>query len=97
MAYFLTVHNKDGSLLHHNEKHPTLESVLQIISENYLLDAEAPHRWNGYFAVKSGELTRLYINSCTSGQLLRDDIRHIDIMNDRGLLETETWNTEPAG
>lgn len=94
--YFLTVIARDGSFLHYCEKRDELEDILDFVSRNYLADAAEPHRWNGYFAVRSGQLTRLYLSRATAGLLLRDDIERIDIVNERGLLETATWEREPA-
>jgi hypothetical protein len=91
MPYFLTVTKRDGSYLHHRERYPDLQSAIAIVSREYLTDAAEPHRWNGYFAVRGGQLTRLYLNRATAGLLLRDDIERIDIVNERGLLETATW------
>ena len=96
MVYFLTVRNKDGSFQHNREKYTTLEAVLAIVSENYLADSDIPHRWNGYFALRNGELTRLYLTQGTTAPLLREDIDRIDIMNERGFLESETHESEPS-
>jgi hypothetical protein len=96
MAYFLTVRKKDGALLHDREKYPALEAALQTVSRNYLADAQWPRRWNGYFAIRNGELTRLYLTQGTTAAPLRDDIARIDIMNERGLLETKTHETQAS-
>ena len=40
--------------------------------------------------------TRLYLTQGTAAAPLRDDIARIDIMNERGLLETETHETQAS-
>lgn len=95
MTYFLTVTTREGDRLHCNEPHESLESALGVVSAHYLRDAGLSYRWNGYFAVRSGELTRLYLTAATSGHLLRPDIQRIDILNERGLLESEDFTIEP--
>lgn len=96
MIYFLTVRKKDGSFLRLREKYADIESAIEVVSRNYLADAGSPHRWNGYFAVRNGELTRLYLSQETTAPHLRDDIERIDIVNERGLLEAETHGTEAS-
>jgi hypothetical protein len=94
--YFLTVTTRDGAYLHHREKCADLDTVLEIVSQNYLSDAELPCRWNGHFAMRGGRLTRLHLSQATTGPYLRDDIERIDIMSARGLLEEATWQGEAA-
>ncbi len=68
-----------------------MESALRIISDDYLEDDPAAYRWNGYFALRDGELTRFYITQGTSAPLLREDIARIDVVSERGLLERDTF------
>lgn len=90
MVYFLTVVTKLGKALHEDERHDTLDDVLSVVSDNYLVDADPPSGWHGYFILHDGEFTRLQILSSTAGISLRKDISTIDILNDRGLLERKS-------
>jgi hypothetical protein len=93
MQYFLTVQTKDGAHLHKDEQHDSLDDVLKFVSDNFLTDPTMPHRWTGWFAMRSGEITRLHMKSGTAGIYLRKDIAEIDILSERGKLERDTLDT----
>ena len=96
MVYFLTVKSRQGFLLHDCEKCDTLDAALEIVSANYLTDCSVPFWWSGYFALRSGENTRLYLTRRTAGFYLRGDIELIEILSERGLLEVRTYGAAPS-
>jgi len=95
MIYFLTVTTKDGHALQRHEKHQSLAAALAAIAP-YLEEPSEPFRWLGYFTIRDGHIARLYLNRATAGMYLREDIARIDIMSERGLLETETYESAPT-
>ena len=90
MKYFLNVKNKDGDLIHCNTQFENLDMALQTVSREFILDAELPHRWVGYFTLKDGHISFLKITNLTGGDCLRDDIAEINVLSERGFLERET-------
>ena len=93
MKHFLTVQAKTGVYLHKDEAHDSLDDVLKFVSGNFLTDPTMPYRWTGWFAMRSGESTRLHMKSGTAGIYLRKDIAEIDILSERGKLERDTHDT----
>lgn len=95
MPAYITVVDSTGAVLHYNQVLPDLAAALALISSEYLDDPAHPGRYSGYFALRSGEITHIHIQSGTAGTFLKDGIAMIDVYSDRGLLEHCTFRCGP--
>jgi hypothetical protein len=98
MKYFLTVTDNHDRFLHKNEQHDSLESALNVVSENYLKDPPQPWRANALCAIKDGQIYRITMSHGSTGHYtlcLLPTIRRIEIVSALQFLEAETYIHEP--